>query len=188
MAEAQVDAGVRHGMPSERAAELVVQTMAGTAALLRHRGYDTLAVRRQVTSPGGSTARGLDALERGGVRAAFSTRWTRSAGPGAGRERRAAGPGRRAAEIADYVRAIILVYIILIIAYILSSLFFSFGGRVPYSRWSSAILGFLRDVCEPYLGIFRRFIPPLGPDRPQPDRRDLRPADRRRHHRQPHRG
>ena len=72
VAEAQVDAGVRHGMPSERAAELVVQTMAGTAALLRHRGHDTLAVRRQVTSPGGSTARGLDALERGGVRAAFS--------------------------------------------------------------------------------------------------------------------
>ena len=72
VAEAQVDAGVRHGMPAERAAELVVQTMAGTAALLRHRGYDTLAVRRQVTSPGGSTARGLDALERAGLRAAFS--------------------------------------------------------------------------------------------------------------------
>jgi len=59
-------------VPAERAAELVVQTMAGTAALLRHRGYDTLAVRRQVTSPGGSTARGLDALERAGLRAAFS--------------------------------------------------------------------------------------------------------------------
>jgi YggT family protein len=51
----------------------------------------------------------------------------------------------------------------MIIAYILSSLFFSFGGRVPYSRWSNAILGFLRDVCEPYLSLFRRFIPPLGP-------------------------
>jgi uncharacterized protein YggT (Ycf19 family) len=34
---------------------------------------------------------------------------------------------------------------------------------VPYARWSSAILGFLRDVCEPYLSIFRRFIPPIGP-------------------------
>jgi YggT family protein len=55
------------------------------------------------------------------------------------------------------------VYTLLIIAYILSSLFFAFGGRVPYARWSSAILGFLRDVCEPYLSIFRRFIPPLGP-------------------------
>jgi YggT family protein len=66
-------------------------------------------------------------------------------------------------EIANYLSAVITVYVILIIAYILSSLFFSFGGRVPYSRWSSAILGFLRDVCEPYLGLFRRFIPPLGP-------------------------
>jgi pyrroline-5-carboxylate reductase len=70
--EAQVDAGVRHGLTAEQASRLVVQTMAGTAELLRRRGYDTLAARRAVTSPGGSTARGLDALERGGVRAAFS--------------------------------------------------------------------------------------------------------------------
>jgi pyrroline-5-carboxylate reductase len=70
--EAQVDAGVRRGIPPRQAAELVVQTMAGTAELIRRREYDTLAVRRGVTSPGGSTARGLDALERGGVRAAFS--------------------------------------------------------------------------------------------------------------------
>ena len=66
-------------------------------------------------------------------------------------------------DIAGYVSAVFTVYIILIIAYILSSLFFAFGGRVPYSRWSSAVLGFLRDVCDPYLGVFRRFIPPLGP-------------------------
>ena len=46
--------------------------MAGTAELIRRREFDTLAVRRGVTSPGGSTARGLDALERGGLRAAFS--------------------------------------------------------------------------------------------------------------------
>jgi pyrroline-5-carboxylate reductase len=72
VAEAQVDAGVRQGIPPRQASELVVQTMAGTAELLRRRAYDTLAVRRAVTSPGGSTARGLDALERGGLRAAFS--------------------------------------------------------------------------------------------------------------------
>jgi pyrroline-5-carboxylate reductase len=70
--EAQVDAGVRHGLTADQASRLVVQTMAGTAELLRRQGYDTLAARRAVTSPGGSTARGLDALERGGVRAAFS--------------------------------------------------------------------------------------------------------------------
>lgn len=71
LAEAQVDAGVRHGLTPDKAAEMVVQTFAGTAALLRARGYDTLAVRREVTSPGGSTARGLAALERAGLRAAF---------------------------------------------------------------------------------------------------------------------
>jgi pyrroline-5-carboxylate reductase len=70
--EAQVDAGVRHGLAPDQAARLVVQTMAGTAELLRRQDYDTLAVRRAVTSPGGSTARGLDALERGGLRGAFS--------------------------------------------------------------------------------------------------------------------
>src|SRR2546423_539514 len=71
-AEAQVDAGVRHGIPAAHGAELVVQTLAGTAELLRRRGYDTLEVRREVASPGGLTARGLAALEQGGLRAAFS--------------------------------------------------------------------------------------------------------------------
>ena len=66
-------------------------------------------------------------------------------------------------DIAGYVAAVLLVYTLLIIAYILTSLFFNFGGRVPYARWSSAILGFLRDVTEPYLSIFRRFIPSIGP-------------------------
>jgi pyrroline-5-carboxylate reductase len=71
LAEAQVDAAVRHGLKPELASQLVAETMAGTAALLADRGYDTLAVRREVTSPGGSTARGLAALERAGVRSAF---------------------------------------------------------------------------------------------------------------------
>ncbi len=71
VAEAQVDAGVRRGIPPAQASALVTETLAGTAELLRRRDYDTLAVRREVTSPGGITARGLAALERGGVRAAF---------------------------------------------------------------------------------------------------------------------
>ena len=70
VAEAQIDAGVRRGIPADVATELVVGTMGGTAALLELR--DTLTVRREVTSPGGSTARGLDALERRNVRTAFS--------------------------------------------------------------------------------------------------------------------
>ncbi|HUA04625.1 MAG TPA: pyrroline-5-carboxylate reductase [Solirubrobacteraceae bacterium] len=71
LAEAQVDAAVRHGLAAGLAGRLVAETMAGTAALLHTRDYDTLAVRREVSSPGGTTARGLAALERGGVRPAF---------------------------------------------------------------------------------------------------------------------
>ncbi len=66
-------------------------------------------------------------------------------------------------DVARFVDTLFFVYTLLIIAYILSSLYFAFGGRMPYSRWSSAVLGFLRDVCEPYLGVFRRFIPAIGP-------------------------
>jgi pyrroline-5-carboxylate reductase len=72
LVEAQVDAGIRRGMPPHIAAELVTATMAGSAELLRARDFDTLALRRGVTSPGGTTARGLAALERGGVRAALA--------------------------------------------------------------------------------------------------------------------
>ena len=66
-------------------------------------------------------------------------------------------------QIADYVSTLISVYVVLILVYILSTLFFSFGGRTPYNRALSAVLDFLRQVCEPYLRFFRRFIPPLGP-------------------------
>jgi pyrroline-5-carboxylate reductase len=72
VAEAQVDAAVRAGLPAPLAAELFVATLAGTAELLAARRYDTLAVRREVTSPGGVTARGVAALEAGGLRAAFA--------------------------------------------------------------------------------------------------------------------
>lgn len=73
LVEAQVDAAVRRGLPAALASTLVVETMAGSAELLRARGGDTFAVRREVTSPGGTTAQGLAALERGGVRAAFAS-------------------------------------------------------------------------------------------------------------------
>jgi uncharacterized protein YggT (Ycf19 family) len=66
-------------------------------------------------------------------------------------------------QISGFISALIFVYTILIIAYILTSMYFNVGGRLPYSRWSRGILDFLRDVCEPYLAIFRRFIPPFGP-------------------------
>ena len=70
MVEAMVDAGVVHGLPPAEAARMTVEAMAGTAGVLRQTGDDTAALRRRVTSPGGSTARGLAALERAGLRAA----------------------------------------------------------------------------------------------------------------------
>ena len=66
-------------------------------------------------------------------------------------------------EIGDFLAALLRVYVILILIYIVVNLLFAFGVRPPYSRALDAVLGFLRDVCEPYLAIFRRFIPPLGP-------------------------
>ncbi|HLI31327.1 MAG TPA: pyrroline-5-carboxylate reductase dimerization domain-containing protein [Solirubrobacteraceae bacterium] len=72
VAEAQVDAGVRRGIAPAAASRLVLAALEGSAALLAERSMDTLALRREVSSPGGATARGLDALERGGLRGAFS--------------------------------------------------------------------------------------------------------------------
>lgn len=69
--EAMADAGIKLGLPEKLALTLATETMAGTAALLAAQGHDTLALRRAVASPGGSTARGLAALERAGLRAAF---------------------------------------------------------------------------------------------------------------------
>ena len=66
-------------------------------------------------------------------------------------------------QVAGFVEALIWVYTILIIAYIFTSMYFNVGGRIPYSRWSRSLLDFLRDVSEPYLSIFRRFIPAFGP-------------------------
>jgi pyrroline-5-carboxylate reductase len=72
IAEAQIDAAVKFGVKAELAAQIVVEGLRGSAELIEARGYDTLAVRREVTSPGGSTARGLQALEQRALRAAFS--------------------------------------------------------------------------------------------------------------------
>jgi YggT family protein len=65
-------------------------------------------------------------------------------------------------QIADYVATLFYVYGLILLAYIITSLVFSLGGRIPYSRTTTAILGFLRDVSEPYLRPFRRVIPQFG--------------------------
>jgi pyrroline-5-carboxylate reductase len=69
-AEAMVDAGVLTGLPRALAADLVIQTMVGTAALMREGKMQPVQVREAVTSPGGTTIMGLLQLEQAGVRAA----------------------------------------------------------------------------------------------------------------------
>ena len=60
--------------------------------------------------------------------------------------------------VESLIDAFIYVYILLILAYIVLSWI-----RLPYSIWLSRIQRFLYDVCDPYLRMFRRLIPPLGP-------------------------
>jgi uncharacterized protein YggT (Ycf19 family) len=65
-------------------------------------------------------------------------------------------------QIADFLSALIYVYTLLLILYIVIQLLFSVGLRPPYSRTTDAVLGFLRDICDPFLRIFRRVIPAFG--------------------------
>ena len=65
-------------------------------------------------------------------------------------------------QIADYLSTLIYVYTLLIILYIVVQLLFAAGLRPPYSRTTDAILGFLHDICEPFLRIFRRLLPSFG--------------------------
>ena len=177
VAEAQVDAGVRRGIPAAQGADLVIQTLAGTAELLRRRGNDTVAVRREVSSPGGLTARGVDALERAGLQPPSATPWMPCS-------RSASGPrdgqygDRRASS-----RRSIYVYTILIVMHIVIQLLFAAGLRPPYNRATDSVLQFLRDICEPFLQLFRRLHPELRRARFQPAAGPDHPADRQPGHR-----
>lgn len=65
-------------------------------------------------------------------------------------------------DIARYVSDVFGVYIALLLIYILTNLVFAFGLRPGYSRLLDRCLQFLREVCDPYLRIFRRLIPGMG--------------------------
>ena len=64
-------------------------------------------------------------------------------------------------DVADYVNTLVLVYVVLIFIRIIMS----WIPRIPYNRFLDTALGFVRDVTDPYLNLFRRFIPPvrMGP-------------------------
>jgi YggT family protein len=65
-------------------------------------------------------------------------------------------------DVAGFLSTLIYVYILMIFLYIVIQLLFSMGVRPPYSRSSDRVLGFLHDICEPFLRIFRRFAPRVG--------------------------
>lgn len=69
--EAMIEAGVHLGLPRSTATEMVVQTVVGSAKLLRESGEHPTVLREQVTSPGGTTAAAIRLLEEGRVRADF---------------------------------------------------------------------------------------------------------------------
>ena len=61
-------------------------------------------------------------------------------------------------SVRNFLDVFISVYILVIIVYIITSWI-----RLPYSPWLNRIQRFLYDVCDPYLRLFRRIVPPLGP-------------------------
>jgi YggT family protein len=61
-------------------------------------------------------------------------------------------------NVADYVRALFVVYVILIFARIV----LSFVPRMPYRPWLRSVLDFITETTDPYLNFFRRFLPPIG--------------------------
>jgi YggT family protein len=66
-------------------------------------------------------------------------------------------------HIADFLSALIWIYSLCLIAWVIASFVFSMGVRMPWSRPLNAVLDFLRDVSEPYLRIFRRLGLQIGP-------------------------
>jgi YggT family protein len=61
-------------------------------------------------------------------------------------------------DVADYVSALFLVYVILIFARIV----ISFIPRMPYRPWLRSVLDFITETTDPYLNFFRRFLPRIG--------------------------
>lgn len=61
-------------------------------------------------------------------------------------------------QIADYVGALFTVYLVLVVARVL----LSWVPRMPYNRYLRMLVDFIHEVVDPYLNLFRRFLPPVG--------------------------
>ena len=144
------------GLDHDLTHQLVVDTFASTAALLRDASPQQ--VRNAVASPGGSTEAGLDALEAGRGSRGLCRRGQGLLGPDA---RMSVLAAVNRGDIADYVAALIDVYTILIILNVLLSWIQQFRP-LPYNLALRAVIGFIEDTTNPYLNLFRSFIPRLG--------------------------
>ncbi len=68
-------------------------------------------------------------------------------------------------DLAQYVDSLFLIYIILIFARIVLSWVITFRGSIPYNPVLRAVTSFIEQVVDPYLNLFRRFLPPIGGSR-----------------------
>ncbi len=148
MVDALARAGVRQGLSREVAQVLAIQTMRGTAALLDETGQHPEALVDGVASPGGTTIAAIESAR--GRRVAFRVRRC------GGREREA----RRGAWLVSGIGGILYTvgrfYGFLIIVYVLMSWLPKQSGIV------ADVYRVLGSLVEPYLSVFRRFIPPMG--------------------------
>jgi YggT family protein len=70
--------------------------------------------------------------------------------------------GSVASDGGAYVVTALYVYFAIIFGHLLLQMIFQLGWHPPYAQWSSATIGFLHDVSEPYLRIFRKLLPQMG--------------------------
>ena len=177
--EAQVDAGVapRHARRPGAPSSSIGRRWPARPRCCAAREYDTLA-----RAPRGHLARrrhrprASARSSAAGVRAAFSDAMDAVVTGAADGTRALLVLATARDTIADYVNALFLVYTILIFVYILELADLRVRGPAAVLALVDAVLGFLRDVCEPYLRHLPALHPAARPARPQPDRRDHRAA------------
>lgn len=68
-------------------------------------------------------------------------------------------------DVAQYVSSLFTIYVILIFARIVLSWVITFRGSLPYNPMLRAVTNFIEQTVDPYLNLFRRFLPPIGGSR-----------------------
>ena len=155
-------AGVERGLPAVACRELVLSTMRGVAEQLLASGEHPRAYMEKVTSPGGTTAAGLRAMESGMFEVACAGVRRGIVVPASSEHGQAARLPTTDSEdhlnytIANVIAQLFRIYNILIIIWCVLSWIPRGSGALDDFR------GAIGMLVEPWLNIFRRFIPPLG--------------------------